>query len=273
MNRLTPAVKYILIINIALFALKYFGQNVIDLDSLLSLHNPKSSLFQPFQFITHIFMHADFFHIAFNMYALFLFGTILEKVWGPKRFVTYFLITGLGAAALHLFVNWFMLKDYFELSEQFLVAPTKENFRLLITDYAKYVQIFAEYTSDGKTMVYQPEYIVNNWDQFDVNTLRAEIDATSSIIMNASMRGASGAVFGLLLAFGMMFPNVPLMLLFIPVPIKAKYFVIGYGVIELVLGFSNLPHDNIAHFAHLGGMLFGFILLRIWYKGNYNQQR
>jgi len=276
MKRLTPAVKYILIINGVLFGLAYFLQNTIDLHELLGLFYFKSDFFQPYQFITHMFMHGrlghgGIMHIAFNMYALFLFGSILERIWGAKRFVIYYMVTGLGAAALHTAVNWYMLHDFYNAVNTFLISPELANFEYLATNYAEYFSAISFSTNDG-TLV-SPQLIIENWDTININSIRNYVDFALDNSINIPTVGASGAVFGLLLAFGMMYPNIPLMLFFIPIPIKAKYFVIGYGILELVNGLSNRPGDNIAHFAHLGGMIFGFILLKLWYKNNVNQQK
>lgn len=262
MNKLTPAVKNLLIINGALFALTYIlGQANIDLTRYLGLFFFKSQYFQPYQFVTHMFMHGGLFHLFFNMYALFLFGSILERVWGSKRFVFFYLFTGLGAAILHTAVNWYMLHDFYNAVQDFILSPQVDSFRSLVNDYPSY---FDHNRAQG---------IIENWSSYDVNSIRNAVNNTLEAQINIPTVGASGAVFGLLLAFGMMFPNVPLMLFFIPIPIKAKYFVIGYGVLELFNGVVNIPGDNVAHFAHLGGMLFGFILLKIWYKNGINQQR
>ncbi|MBN2663282.1 MAG: rhomboid family intramembrane serine protease [Bacteroidales bacterium] len=276
MNRLTPAVKYLIIINGIFFALSYLLQNSIDLHQYLGLFYFKSEYFQPYQFITHMFMHGRLgygggFHILFNMYALFLFGSILERVWGAKRFIIYYMFTGLGAAALHTAVNWYMLHDFYNAVQTFLISPEIENFKYLASNYSDYFRGINFSLNNGTDV--SPQVIIDNWNTININSIRNYVDFALERSINIPTVGASGAVFGLLLAFGMMFPNIPLMLFFIPIPIKAKYFVIGYGVLELVNGLTNIPGDNIAHFAHLGGMIFGFILLKIWYKNNINQQK
>jgi membrane associated rhomboid family serine protease len=162
------------------------------------------------------------------MFALYMFGRVLESVWGPKRFLTFFLVTGLGAAALHILV---MFIEYKSAISQ--ISPDQ-------------LAYFKELAAQGK-------YIPNT----------ASEKITS--LLNTPTVGASGAVFGILLGFGMLFPNTQLMLLFPPIPIKAKYFVIGYGALELILGLSQ-PGSNVAHFAHLGGMLFGYFMIRYWNK-------
>ncbi len=222
LSNIPPAVKGLLIINIAMLVITFLvGQTSnIDLNRVLGLYFFKSELFQPYQVVTHMFMHGGLMHLVFNMYALWLFGQVIERVWGPKKFLIYYFVTGLGAVVLHSFVQ-----------------------------YLQYQSLVTGVSPEG----------VDMFSQLNLN-LAASIVYTPTV-------GASGAVFGILLAFGMLFPNVELQLMFVPVPIKAKYFVIGYGVIELFLGINNAESDNIAHFAHLGGMLFGFILIKLWSKG------
>lgn len=195
----------------------------------------------PHQLITYMFMHSyaglSLGHIFFNMFALFMFGVMLERVWGSKRFLQYYLITGIGAGLIQ------MLVYYIRIS-----AVQKG------LDQATLDEIYKE----GWSILQQGKNYSN------------PILSQLNLMINTSTIGASGAVFGILLAFGMLFPNTQLMLLFPPIPIKAKYFVIGYGVIELFAGVANRSGDNVAHFAHLGGMLFGFFLIRYWNKNTKN---
>lgn len=232
-NSIPTVVKNLLILN-GLFFLATFvlSSRGIDLTNLLGLHYFRSDLFQPYQIITHMFMHGGMMHILFNMYALWMFGKVLEQVWGPKRFLIYYMVTGLGAAFLHLMVMHFQI-----------------------------ISLVAEMPQEKISYVLQhgAQIIAQNQGNF-VDPQMGQLNA----LYNGVTVGASGAVFGLLLAFGMLFPNAELMLMFIPVPIKAKYFVMGYGAIELFGGIANREGDNMAHFAHLGGMLFGFILIKMW---------
>jgi membrane associated rhomboid family serine protease len=177
-----------------------------------------------------MFMHGGLAHLFFNMFALWMFGRVLENVWGGKRFFIYFFITGFGAAFLHMLVNHIQIQSLMSQMPQ-----------------EKIDMVLAE----GHNIIMQQKNYTD--------PLMGRLNA----MMNIPTVGASGAVFGVLLAFGMLFPNTQLMLIFPPIPIKAKYFVIGYGVLELYLGVSQ-PGSNVAHFAHLGGMVFGFILLKIW---------
>jgi len=231
---LPPVVKNIIMLNVIMLLATFAAGSVfsIDLNSVLGLYFPESDKFQPFQIITHMFMHGGFWHLFFNMYALFIFGQVLENVWGPKRFMIYYLITGLGAALVHESVIAF---EYSNLMKS--IDP--DQLRMVLNEGG-------EYFAEGKVFT-------------------DPIMKDLQVLLNIPTVGASGAVFGVLLAFGVLFPNTQLMLLFPPIPMKAKYFVLIYGAIELYLGFSQ-PGSNIAHFAHLGGMLFGYILIRYWRK-------
>jgi len=226
---MTPVVKNIILVNVVVFVAYYIGARAfnIDLRGILGIYFPKSDSFTPVQIISHMFMHADFMHIFFNMYALFIFGQALENVWGPKRFLTYYLVTGLGALLLH---------------ESVLAIQYNSLTRMLSPEA---VQTIINEGSSG------------DYPNMIMQSLQA--------LLNTPTMGASGAVFGVLLAFGILFPNTQLMIIFPPIPIRAKYFVLIYGVLELVLAFTQ-PGSNIAHFAHLGGMLFGYLLIRYWRK-------
>ena len=181
------------------------------------LHYFMSEKFHLYQLATYMFTHVGFPHLFFNMFALFMFGSVIERTWGPKRYLTYYFVTGIGAGLIQLLVIY--------IGDQSII----DLFRL---------------TTDQSVPVRNEEFSVTI--------------------------GASGAVFGLLLAFGMLYPNAPLYLMFIPIPIKAKYFVVGYGLIEFFFGVSNRAGDNVAHFAHLGGMLFGIFMILYWKKKDKN---
>lgn len=210
----------LLMINIAMFVIKFVMQLTtgVDLDGLLGMYYAGSPEFQPVQLVTHFFMHGGLFHIFFNMYTLVMFGALLERVWGPQRFLFFYLFTALGAALLHQCVQGF---EIYQLSGSFFPA---------LEDIAR-----------------MPEVAF----KLSIPTI-----------------GASGAVFGIMAGFALLFPNTELMLLFPPMPVKAKYLMIGLAAIELYSGLQSNPHDNVAHFAHLGGALFGFLLIRYW-----NRQR
>ena len=228
--------KNIIIINI-LFWLATVIMSKIDLTGILGLHYPRSDKFQLYQIITYMFMHGSLAHIFFNMFAVYMFGRILESVWGPKRFLTYYIITGIGAGLINILVAYIRIK-------------------------------FQEADMDPEAIaqVYREGAEVFNRGMNYTDPMLGQLN----ILINTTTVGASGAVFGILLAFGMLFPNMPLYIIPFPFPIKAKYMVIGYGVIELFAGIANFSFDNIAHFAHLGGMLFGVILVIYWRKKDRN---
>ena len=227
-------VKNLLILNgLAFVALIVLDMQGVSLNRVAGLYYWQSPQFQPYQLVTHMFMHGGLMHIFFNMFALWMFGSPLEQVWGPKRFLTYYLATGLGAAALHLLVLHF-----------------------------QYVGITAGMDPEAIRQVLREGTQIITQGKNYIDPQMAELNR----LLNVPTVGASGAVYGILLGFGMLFPNTRLMMLFFPVPIKAKYFVVGYALLELYMGFANNPGDNVAHFAHLGGMLFGFILIKLWQK-------
>lgn len=196
MNKIPTITKNLLIINVLFYmgtlALQKYG---IDVHSLFGLHFFKASGFRIYQLLTYMFLHEGFQHIFFNMFAVWMFGSVLENVWGPKKFLIFYLVCGIGAGVTQELVQW-----------------------------AHYSLTLANYLTVG----------------------------------------ASGAVYGILLGYGMTFPNNAIYIIPFPFPIKAKWLITGYIVLELLLGLSNKPGDKVAHFAHLGGMLFGYLLLMYW---------
>ena len=217
MNSLPTVTKNLLIINVLCFFGMVVAQRYgVDLNHLLGLHFFLASDFNLGQLISYMFMHANFQHLFFNMFAVWMFGRVLEQVWGPKRFLTYYLICGIGAGLIQELVQ-----------------------------YVEYATVLSDYQSVRTELGVIPMQLYLN----ELNTV-----------------GASGAVFGILLAFGMLFPNSEMFVFPIPMPIKAKFFVIGYAVLEFFLGVSG--GGNVAHFAHLGGMLFGLLMIIYWRKKN-----
>jgi membrane associated rhomboid family serine protease len=231
---LPPVVKNIILLNVLMLIIDYAAKSVfgIDLTMVLGLYFPLSENFKPLQIVTHMFMHGGIWHLFFNMYALYIFGQVLENVWGPKRFFIFYIVCGLGAALTHETVIAF---QYNHLVQS--ISP--ENMKIFLNNGTEFL---------------------NNGDMNSIQNLYN--------LLHTPTVGASGAIFGVLLAFGMLFPNTQLMLLIPPIPIKAKYFVMIYGAIELYLALTQ-PGSNIAHAAHLGGMLFGYILIRYWRKTTY----
>ena len=256
MQRLTPIVKNILLLNIGLFLVQSFlGVNLID---LLGLRYIASDHFKPYQFFTHLFVHADFMHLFSNMFSLFIFGTILESTLGSKRFLAFYIITGLGAAVLYSFIYYFEVNRIETAYYAYLADPSPAHFN--------------SYLSQFSQEVYKKFYNFSN--NFFHHTDNTEYIAESKVIArklyelkaDIPIVGASGAIFGILMAFAMLFPNVELFLLFIPIPIKAKYFVTLFGIYELYAGLQKNPSDNVAHFAHLGGIVFAYFFIRWWRK-------
>ena len=209
--------KNLLVVNVLAFIATFvLERSGIDLTRLLGLHFFLASEFHIYQFITYMFLHGGFTHILFNMFALWMFGSVIERVWGPKKFLFYYICCGIGAGFTQEVVQ------YITYSMQ---------------DIASY-----QYVDAGGIKMTTDAYI-NLWTTI----------------------GASGAVYGILLAFGMIFPNERLFIIPFPFPIKAKWLIVGYIAIELFSAMSG-PGDGVAHMAHLGGMLFGFLLIRYWQK-------
>jgi membrane associated rhomboid family serine protease len=255
----TPVVvKNLIIINVLmLLATLILQKTGTDLVEKLGMYYPGSEKFRFYQIITHMFMHGGLMHLFFNMFALWMFGRVLESVWGPRRFLVYYFVTGLGAIALQMFVNYLELSSMQHTITAFANTPAPE-----ILD--KFVH--KHLPNPSKELL----DFVTNWYDDPSNTAFATrgenlMYQILTYKMDIPTVGASGAVYGVLLAFGMLFPNTQLMLIFPPIPIKAKYFVIAYGAIELYMGLSK-SGANVAHFAHLGGMLFGFFLIKYWNK-------
>ncbi|HVA99373.1 MAG TPA: rhomboid family intramembrane serine protease [Bacteroidia bacterium] len=259
---LPPVVKNLLIINGLMFLLTLVLQNRfgIDLNDKLGLHYFSNPKFRPYQIVTYMFMHGGWAHIFFNMFALWMFGNMLENYWGGKRFLIFYMICGIGAALVQQAVatgEFYYLQN---IISNYALSPDPNAFYAIVSKH------FSEYKNDPAIL-----NLFNNGDHF------SNFKGQSLIFLNQLLGlrkdidviGASGAIFGVLLAFGMLFPNTLLYVYFI-MPVKAKYFVIFYGALELYSGIANNPGDNVAHFAHLGGMLFGFILIKYWQKNSNN---
>ena len=221
LDRIPVVTKNLIIINVLVWVASLVLPRVgVDLTSWLGLHFPGAKDFYAFQFVTYMFMHDthSFAHVFFNMFAVYMFGRVLEQVWGPKRFLIFYMVTGIGAGLVQELTWMYDLRS--------VIAAPQELINI-----------------GGGQILEKPDFY--------------------NLFVTV---GASGAVFGILLAFGMLFPNVPLYIMFVPIPIKAKYFVIFYGLAELTLDVANFSGDSVAHFAHLGGMLFGFFMIQYWRK-------
>jgi membrane associated rhomboid family serine protease len=224
--------KNLLIIN----ALFYLATLVaprygINLAQYLGLHFFLAKDFNLAQLITYMFMHGGFAHLFFNMFAVWMFGTLLERAWGPKRYLFYYMICGIGAGLIQLLIVYIRIKALEPHIQPEIISQIHEQGAAVIQSGQRYINPL--------------------WDEYNT-------------FYNAATVGASGSVFGILLGFGVMYPNERIIIFPLPVPIKAKYLVIGYALIELYAGMLNNPNDNVAHFAHLGGMLFGMALIWYW---------
>lgn len=236
-RNLPNVTKNLLILNVLFFLATILFNNQYDLVNLLGLHYPGSPEFKPFQIVTHFFMHASLMHIFFNMFGLVIFGAHLERYWGEKRFFFFYVITAFGAMLLYTGVQaW----EIHHLTGQF--TPKVEIIESLSNGMVRY-------QADGLSK-HAAEKVLG--------------------IYYTPMVGASGAIYGLLAAFALLFPNTQFMLLFPPMPIKAKWLALGLAALALYNGYQQNPGDSVAHFAHLGGMIFAFILVQIWKRDKRN---
>ncbi|MBS9461469.1 rhomboid family intramembrane serine protease [Flagellimonas sp. 389] len=242
MGRLTEAVKHLLIINVILFfATQLYGDQMYQ---WLSLWFPKNTNFQWWQVISHMFMHGSVMHILFNMYALWAFGTPLEQVWGRNKFLFFYFSAGLGSAFLHSGVNYYLFS---------------EGMNALVNSGMTETQVL-DILANGQ---YSPDW----YNLASKSTIDNFLSA-----YNTPAVGASGAIYGVLVAFAFMYSEAKLMLIFLPVPIKAKYFVPLLLLGDLIFGIGNI-NTGIAHFAHIGGALIGFLMMWYWKKNQFNQNR
>ncbi|ANQ49828.1 rhomboid family intramembrane serine protease [Flammeovirga sp. MY04] len=272
--QLTPYVKYILIINFIIFGIS----NLVPLDaielvegmplkpinmvsSFLGYHYPGSEHFEIFQPFTYMFVHNDFRHIFSNMFALFIFGPMLENVLGSKRFLILYIVCGLGGGALYGLTNYYEIHQLEVDAARFINDNSPENLLYFFQhNFEYYLQHNPEYlsfVSEKYPALYMDHAAV-------VKKAVNEVSYYTLDAVETPMIGASGAIFGLLFTFAYLFPNLRLMLLFPPIPIKAKYLVGAYILFEIYELIQNNPGDNVAHLAHLGGVLFAFILMKRW---------
>jgi len=274
-SMMPPVVKNLLIINGLMFlaSLTFESSIGLDLNDLLGLHYFQSEKFNIFQIVSYMFMHGSISHIFFNMFAVWMFGSAIENVWGSKRFLIYYLLTGFGAAIIHYITIYIDMAPIISQMEAIIYSPNADAIIGFANahpwgnyiDSIRYPQIYEEtlefYNNTLQTLNTNPNDggALRDASVFFQDYLRHYLNLPNVI-------GASGSLFGILLAFGMMFPNMKLYMIFIPIPIKAKYLMIGYGAMELFSAIQDNPGDNVAHFAHIGGMLFGFIIIKFWEK-------
>ena len=265
---LPPVVKNLLILNVLFFLAKIVCQKYgVDLDVWLGLHYFTADAYRPWQIVTYMFMHGNFAHLFFNMFALWMFGAVVENYWGSKRFLLFYLITGVGAAMVQYGVMAYSTARVMAVCNQFLDAPTIDNLMSIRGQFGTKSEIYKLLTTEYINPLTANPGDMERWGRCinDITYLR---DNWPNLL--PACIGASGAVFGLLLAFGMLFPNSQIYLYFL-IPMKAKWFVILYGLLELFFGVSGAA-DGVAHFAHLGGMLFGILLILLWRKKDRSRQ-
>ena len=243
MRTITETVKHLLIINLIFFVASIsLGDLVYD---LFALHYPSNPKFKIWQLLTHMFMHGDIGHIFFNMFGLYMFGTPIEQMWGRKKFIFFYLSTGFGAAAFQLLLYYFQVNQVSNI---------------LLAEGLTGSQIFEFFqTSDL------------SYDM--VERIGREKLLSGLSTFNSVMVGASGALYGILVAFAFLFPNARLMLLFPPIPVKAKILVPVLILSDLFFGFTSYSIGPIAHFAHVGGAITGLVMLWYWKKNQFNNNR
>ncbi|MEP6514467.1 MAG: rhomboid family intramembrane serine protease [Parafilimonas sp.] len=258
---LPTIIKNLIIINVLVYLAQItLAHSGFSLEDKFALHTWQSPLFKPWQFITHLFMHGGWDHLFFNMFALWMFGSILENIWGPKRFLTFYIICGLGAALGHMIALYYgtnvLLNDYLSLQQHLTVNG--------------FSQFSAKH--DMSILNSRSHELINEWQQNPSNPgLSETVLQISNVFVNAKLDeptiGASGAIFGCLAAFGYLFPNTYIYIYFL-FPLKAKWFVLIYAGFELFTAIKNSAGDNVAHFAHLAGAVVGLALVYFWNKTN-----
>jgi membrane associated rhomboid family serine protease len=268
-NSLPPVVKSLLIVSVASWLLVIFLKQAFQFNAIqyFALYSWESNYFKPWQLFTYLFLHDDsgIFHLVFNMFGLWMFGSVLERFWGAKRFLAYFLITGIGAGIIHLTISNIQLHPMHSEARAYLENPSYEAFDSFTAKY------LPNSYSNETLNAFKVEWYYNPDQRKLISESQLMVQEITEIRSNTPSVGSSGALYGLLLAFGMLFPNAMIMMLIPPIPMKAKYFVFIFGGLELFMGIQNNVNDNVAHFAHLGGMVFGIVLILLWRKQDKNK--
>ena len=270
------AVKNILIINVIFYLASFVFDSVyhVDLSKFLGLYFPTNEHFHAWQFLTYLFMHASFDHLFFNMFSFWMFGSAIENFLGTRRFLIFYFFTGIGAALCNLAANYWSYYHIQQAAQVFLNHPTPAALSYFIS---------SQHLNDFNNIISANRLPINHWLMNpDDSNLAQQIKVLASDyslhLANVDERfaevmiGASGAVYGVLFAYGYFFPNTLIYVYFF-IPLKAKYFVLIFGAIEFFSAYRSVPGDNVAHVAHLGGMLFGFLLLYIRKNANKWRQR
>lgn len=256
-QRITPYVQRLLLLNIGLFILSAVLIS-LNLGDRLALHSIYSDQFQAYQFVSYMFMHADFMHLFGNMLGLYFFGPLLEYFLGFKKFLILYFVCGVGSGLLYWGVNAYEVQGVREDAIAYIQSPDPDTYNVFIHEHfkmgyenAQVVKSMDDYTADPENITY-------------INNSKEIVRYVAARQSDFSLVGASGSIFGILMAFALLFPNTELILLFPPIPIKAKYLVGAYAIFEIYSMYANRPNDNVAHFAHVTGMIFAFILIRYW---------
>lgn len=255
LNQLPQVTKNLLILNIAFFLLTFFFKSRgLDLSNYLGAHYMNTGTFEPYQVVTHFFMHGGIFHIFMNMYVLVMFGGFLERLWGPKRFFIVYVSSALGAYLLYTGVGYFQIEE--------LKASIGNREFISIID-----GVMAQHLPNEESY----EILVKNIGHLNgLSQESFDLGVKYLVLSGTPMVGASGAIFGIMAAFAVLFPNTELQLLFPPIPIKAKYLIGGYFLLELYSSFQINPNDHTAHLAHVGGAIVGAIIVIYWRKRGQN---
>jgi len=242
MNRLTDTIKHLIIINVILFVAPQLLK--IDVTNILALHFPENENFGFWQYVTHMFMHGSFPHILFNMYALWAFGTPLEQMWGKKKFIFFYFSAGIGAALIYTLVNYYQFNSIYD--QLINVGVSSNEIQSILT--------------------------AGKYDQNSIDVPLETMQEFYSLYYTPAV-GASGAIYGVLVAFGMYFKDAKLALIFFPVPIAAKYFIPFILLGDLFFGVTKYSIGNVAHFAHIGGAIIGFIIAYYWKRNQFKGHR
>lgn len=252
LGNMPPVVKNLLILNVIMFIVKELGEaQGIPMTGLLGGYVFGSPFFEPYQLVSHFFMHGDLFHIFFNMFALVVFGSVLEQVWGAKRFFIFYVLTALGAVIINQLFNFIELQSLLSTVSMDDWEIMKIHGKEIINNNSEIIgnKLYVYFRYDSEYQIFLSEDLFKSYN-----------------CIATPMVGASGAIFGLLAAFAYLFPNTQLMLLFPPIPVKAKWLVLVLLCLEIYRVINVHPDDNIAHFAHLGGAVVGFIIVLIWQR-------
>lgn len=255
-RNITPVVQNLLLINIVLFLVSSFL--FPQLNDWFALYYIHSTYFKPFQFLTYMFMHSDFWHLFGNMFGLLIFGPLLEQFLGPKKLLILWMVCGIGSGVLYSGYTSYRMSNLEDKVVAFQNNPDPESFNKLVIENRGFFQ--------RAVFDFVDDYSRNPEDPNKISQAKQTLEAIVDIQANVPMVGASGALFGVLIAFAMLFPNTQLFLLFPPMPIKAKYMVLFYSLYTVYNVLVNNPMDNVAHFAHLSGLVIGAVLVYYWKK-------